>query len=223
MRRLPVYIVLLLIVFPTYGQDDSLVRGWLEQQEARFGETDSVVVLEAYTLRMEGSFGERTRSQERVKRLWPPPERPGLERSPAPRRPRSGMREHRLPFNHIDAMLRLQMPRLSLAATAAEQVEGEQAIRHTLQTTERRSPIQTATLWIAPGTQRLLRSVIEVRLPFQEEPMRVVTTYRRVDGLDVPLVRTAEGHMRRKRRGRTFSQYLSFEARYSDVVLVPRL
>jgi len=223
MRYLLGYIVPLFLILPAYGQDDSLVRAWLEQQETRFAEADSVVVVETYTLRMEGSFGERTRSQERVKQLWPPPERPNLERSPPPRRPRNGMRERRLPFNHIDAMLRLQMPRLTLAATAADQVEGEAAIRHTLRTTERRSPIQTATLWIAPGTQRLLRSVVDVRLPFQEEPMRVETTYRRVDGLDVPLIRTAEGHMRRKRRGRTFSQYVSFEARYSDVVLVPRL
>ncbi|MEM6647856.1 MAG: hypothetical protein AAF730_16540 [Bacteroidota bacterium] len=222
MRCLLGYIAPLLLIVPAYGQDDALVRSWLEQQEARFAEADSVVVVESYTLRLEGSFGERTRTHDRLKRLWPPPERPGLDRTPPPRRARNGLRDRRLPFNHIDAMLRHQLPRLDLVDAVVEQTQEQQAVRHTLRAAERRSPIQTATLWIDPSTLRLLRSAIDVRLPFQDEPMRVETTYQRTDGIDVPLTRTAEGNMRRKRRGRTFSQYVSFEARYSDVVLLPR-
>ncbi|GAB5521827.1 MAG: hypothetical protein RhofKO_40780 [Rhodothermales bacterium] len=65
--------------------------------------------------------------------------------------------------------------------------------------------------------------MVDLQLPFQDEPMRVETTYQHLDGLDLPATRSAEGHMRRKRRGRTFSHYLSFEARYTDIVLRPRL
>ena len=47
-------------------------------------------------------------------------------------------------------------------------------------------------------------------------PFTITTTYRRIDGLDLPVARTVEGTIPTRRRMRTFTLLFRLEATYSD-------
>ena len=85
----------------------------------------------------------------------------------------------------------------------------------------RRGPAERLTAWFTPSrsTPHLLRLQRDRRLRHQDTLTRI-TTYTRVDGLDIPLSHTVEAQIEQRRRLRTYSLVLHSEARYRTPEIV---
>jgi len=84
------------------------------------------------------------------------------------------------------------------------------------------SPIERITLWMDRRTGHLRQSRAIIRAGQVETPVLINITYERVQGLDVPRVRTIEATVQRKRRMRLYTTLLTTEATYRNYRFVFR-
>lgn len=99
---------------------------------------------------------------------------------------------------------------------AVREERGPRLWRVDLMPTGTETLVEYATLWFVPETDRLHRSRLVVRPREHDMPLIVEMEYRRVNGLDVPLRRRAEGAVRVERRTRTYTMLFQQQTQYRD-------
>ncbi len=164
---------------------------------------------------------QRERLERRHRgRLTPPGTPPGRGGSaPDPRKRRPG--SFVLPGEEAlltPAPLPLHLVRRlrPTAPPAAAEADGVPAWRLDAVTRTSGTVLDRATLWFERAGGRLLRSRLVLRPPRMSGPVVVTTEYARIEGLDVPRRRRAEGAMQMRRRLRTFTVLYTLDATYED-------
>lgn len=235
LRALCLFSVLLIGAGPAAAQPapEALVRAWLAEQAAAAEAVTHAAVAERAVHTADGPFGQRhmevegrLRGQLRRPETWtrnvdairingrpvPPRHYERFERGgPLPQR-----KELLAPPLPPVRLLRGLRP---AGPPAPATVEGVSAWRLDALPRTAETLLDRATLWFGRAEGRLLRSRVILRPPRAGGPTVVTTDYDRVEGLDLPRRRQAEGTTRTRRRLRTFTVVYALDVRYEGYTL----
>jgi len=210
----------------------TLVRAWLADQAERARDVSRVDVQERAEWTIDGPFG--------VRRLgWVADVSGGPDVDGWHREPRSAHINGRaIPLTRwleLDEQRRSMMGPYAEPATRAvlqlhrliasmrpteeavpEDIDGVPCWRVEMAPRALREAVERYTLWFDRANGLLIRSRALVRAPRTDQPLIITTDYMRLEGFDVPRRRFMEGTLRTRRRLRTYTQLVQYEATFSD-------
>lgn len=76
--------------------------------------------------------------------------------------------------------------------------------------------IERLTVWFDQKERRLHQVRMVINRRSDNQPLVVLTRYARFDGIDLPVVRTTEGTVRRRRRGKLFTYIFKLEMTFDN-------
>lgn len=230
----PFLLAVALVAAPASGQPsaEALLDAWLDDWEAASSRLDAVAFEEAHTRVVDGPRGTLEIETTGTLRL-------SLEGRP--RRSVASTTVNGVPFDLDDrsslerrlrralgpASMDLRRPaplpvRLLESAEPIGPVEltrlgGTPVWRVSLLRPSRRGPPERLTAWFTTSRAEphLLRLQRDRRLRFQDTLSRV-TSYSRVEGLDLPMTHAVDAEIEQRRRLRTYTLVLRSEATYAS-------
>ncbi|MEO0558700.1 MAG: hypothetical protein AAF170_11025 [Bacteroidota bacterium] len=226
------FLLLVLVAIPASAQPsaDALVQTWIRTWDDAAQGLESVSYDETLTRTIEGPRGTLNietqgtldlfldqRPRRAVSDAWVNDDRVDLER-------RSEMeRRLRRALGRASRDLTRPAPLPIHLLASAEPVGEVRAVRLgatpawevSLLRPPRRGPAERLTAWFSPSrtSPRLLQIQRDRRLRHRDTLTRV-TTYTRIDGLDIPTSHTVDAQIEQRRRLRTYAMVLHAETTY---------
>ena len=209
---------------------DALLNAWLDNWDAASERLDSVGMTETHVRTVEGPRGTLEIETVGTIRLFPGqrPQRSvvrvSINGEPFELAKRDDMEErlrHALGQTSMDLRRPAPLPIRVLASAEPEgsvqstRLGSTSAWQISLLRPSRRGPPEHLTAWFTRSrtAPRLLRLQRDRRLRHQDTLTRV-TTYTRVDGLDLPVSHTVDAEIEQRRRLRTYTLVIHSTATY---------
>ena len=213
---------------------EALLSNWMASQRDAVRTVSTVRVDEKIVLSIDGGFGKQTLQMDAIRTVGPGSDPPGRAVH------RALMNGQEIPFERGERFRRQQrgllMPeiarlvenfrfpiqdfaRMRITRTISqENVNGEQMWRVDATPRNQPDPVERMTAWfdVVEFQLRETQAVLRGKGP---ATLQILTSYRRIDGIDMPEHIHVEGSSRVRRRTRFFTTLFEVDTSYSDYTL----